>query len=351
MVRTLLQIHTREDDPLTQRRGQSLAALLLILIGITIPLTFVDLLTTRTFTGAIINTIAVLLFVVIYFINRSGRLQLAVTIVLAGLTLLPLNASLLLGEPLPQIFFGALMIVVAAAFGNPRAPLIWAALATPVPFLINMVLYGSLVPPAGPVMMPNGVSAPPLLAMELIAVAIYWMVAGTSWLAVRLLYETLSESRVATQAIQRVQQELAAQQVDLAVRNEQLTQARQKLEGLVASLAVPIMPVADGIALLPVVGTLDAVRAFDMERRALEFVFTQRMRALVIDLSGASGLDTMEIQLFVRLCSALRLLGVTPIVAGLGAQNALLLSRTDVELPRTAATVQSALSILQQGHM
>jgi hypothetical protein len=49
----------------------------------------------------------------------------------------------------------------------------------------------------------------------------------------------------------------------------------------------------------------------------------------------------------VRLCAALRLLGVMPVLAGLGAEGALLLSSSDLALPRTVATVQDALSLLQ----
>ena len=44
------------------------------------------------------------------------------------------------------------------------------------------------------------------------------------------------------------------------------------------------------------------------------------------------------------------ILGVTPVLAGLGAQGALLLSTSDLALPRTAATVQDALSMLQRNN-
>jgi hypothetical protein len=41
---------------------------------------------------------------------------------------------------------------------------------------------------------------------------------------------------------------------------------------------------------------------------------------------------------------------VTPVLAGLGAQGALALSSTDQALPRTTATVQDALSMLQRNN-
>jgi rsbT co-antagonist protein RsbR len=116
---------------------------------------------------------------------------------------------------------------------------------------------------------------------------------------------------------------------------------------LVAALAVPVVPVANGIGLLPLVGSFDTQRIAAVERQALAIVAEQRMRALVIDLSGAAGMHASDIGGLVRLCAALRLLGVMPVLAGLGPEGALLLSSSDLALPRTVATVQDALSMLQ----
>jgi anti-anti-sigma regulatory factor len=350
MLGALLDVQARNDDALALRRSRSLAMLLLILIGITIPFSIADLIISGNFGGTIVNIAAILIFAVIFLINRSGRLEIAATLFLAGLTILPVGASVLIGTPIPQIFFPCLVVVTAAAFGSPRAPLIWAAIVTLIPFVINLALYGSLAPPPGPIVLPDGASGPPILGVQLIAIVLYWMLAGISWLMSRQLYQTIDETRAAAQAAVSAQQTLAAQQADLAARNEQLTQVRQELEGLVAALAVPVVPVADGIGLLPLVGSFDSQRIAEVERKTLAVVAEQRMRALVIDLSGASGLRTSGAEALVRLCAALRLLGVTPVLAGLGAQGALMLSSADVALPRTAATVQDALSLLQRNN-
>jgi anti-anti-sigma regulatory factor len=347
MLRGLLNVRTRDDDPLTFRRGRALALLLLVLVGISIPVMIADGLLSNTLDGAIINLVAILLSLTIYFINRSGRLALAASILLTTFVILPINAGVLVGTPIPAIFFPCLTIVLAAAFGRPRAPLIWAVIATTVPLLINLLLYRSPLPPPGPVILPNGTQAPPLVLFEVLAIFLYWTIAGTSSLAARQLYLTIEESRAATQAAVMAQQELAAQQSDLAARNEQLTQARQELESLVSELTVPVVPVADGIGLLPLVGSLDARRAARVEGDALKIVAGQRMRALVIDLSGVSALRPDNVEGLVRLCATLQLLGVTPVLAGLGPQSALLLSETNIVLPRTAATVQDALALLQ----
>jgi anti-anti-sigma regulatory factor len=347
MLNSLLFVQARNDDSLSIRRSRSLAILLLILIGLSIPFTLLDPLISGNFQGLIINSVALLLFVVIYLINRSGQLALAITLLLAAFSLIPIGAAGLTRTPLPQIFFPCLIVVIAAAFGSPRAPLVWAAVASCIPFVINMMLYGSVVPPAGPIILPDGASAPPLLALEVIAIFLYWMLAGVSWLSGSQLDATIRETRAAAQIARTATESLVEQQIDLASRNEQLTQVRQELEALVAALAVPVVPVADGIGLLPLVGAFDAQRMAAVERQTLAIVSEQRMRALVIDLSGAAGMQESDIGGLVRLCAALRLLGVIPVLAGLSPEGALLLSLSDLALPRTVATVQDALSLLQ----
>jgi anti-anti-sigma regulatory factor len=346
MLTKLLAVRDQGVDTLAFRRSRSLAALLLILIAISLSLA-VALLIAKAFPGPIISGVASLLFLSVYLVNRSGRLALATTLLLVGFWLLQSIGAVVTGAPIPAILFACVTVVIAAAFGSQRAPLLWAALVTLIPFISNLALYRSLVPPADRIIMPNGVSVLPLLGLELIMIAIYWMLAGISWLASRQLYATIAEGRAATQVALTATDSLIAQQVDLAARNEQLSQVRQELEALVAALAVPVVPVADGIGLLPLVGSFDTQRLGQVERLALAIVSEQRMRALVIDLSGATGLQSSGATGLVRLCAALRLLGVTPVLAGLGAQGALALSSTDLALPRTAATVQDALSILQ----
>jgi anti-anti-sigma regulatory factor len=347
MLSWLLDIQTQDDDILVVRRGRSLALLLLVLMGFSLLLAGVTPLVSGNLAGLISSGIAIVLFLAVYLINRSGRLTLATAILLTGFCLIQINAAILNRAPLPAIFFPCLIVVIAAAFGSPRAPLIWAAIATAIPFVINLALYRSIVPPAGQIVLADGTGAPPLLAMDVIVVVIFWMLAGISWFASRQLYQTIAESRAATQAAVTAQQEIAAQQADLGSRNAELTQVRQELELLVSELTVPVVPVADQIGLLPLVGSLDAARAARVEEDALKIVAERRLQALVIDLSGVSGLRPANVEGLVRLCSTLQLLGVTPVLAGLGAQGALLLSESQAVLPPTVATVQDALALLQ----
>lgn len=260
-----------------------------------------------------------------------------------------MSFALLLRSPVPSVFFLGTTVGIAAAFGRPRTPIIWAVGLSSVPVIINLLLYQSPLPPVEPLMQPNGLPLMPLLNLEIIGIVILWMVAGAAYLTTRLLHQAIVESRAATAQVQGAQQTLIAQQDDLAEQNEELRQARERLEALVEALAVPVVPLADGIGLLPLVGPLDAARMAQIERMTLGFAAERRLRALVLDLSGTKGLDTSGAQALVRLCAALRLLGVAPMLAGLGPQGAMLLSATEIALPPTAATVQDALATLQRG--
>ena len=339
MLRTLLAVSPRNNDALTLRRGHALAILMLILIGAVGVLWLVNLLIGPSPSAAITFSVSMALLGSVYAINRSGRVLLAVRIFLAGATLLLIGSAIVSRAPTPALYFYSVLVITAAAFGRPRDPLLWAGAFTGTPFVLNQVLYGS------PLAL---TTAPGVFTTEVTALGLVWMVAGGAYLTTRLLQQAIDESLEAIARAEAAQQALAAQQADLAARNEQLTQVRQHLEALVDALAVPVVPVANGIGLLPLVGPLDAARMHDVEQRTLTMISARRLRALVIDLSGAAGLDAASAEALVRLCSALRLIGVRSMLAGLGARGALLLSSAEIALPPTAATVQDALAILER---
>lgn len=346
MLPTLFAVQPRTTDPLTLRQGYVLARLMPLMA----------LIAALQFTGTIfanrpvwtwgLGALTPAICLVTYAINRTGRVRLAVNVLLTGLALLPTIIAIVLGTPIPSIYLTTLVVVVAAAFGKPRDPLIWAALLSGTPFLVNAALYGSLLPPSHNLFVPGNVFVPPILILEITALGLLWGIAGVTYLSTRLLTEVLAESRAAEQAAAEARQALAQEQAALANQNSQLIQMRRNLEELVEALTVPVVPLANGIGLLPLVGPIDNQRMHEVERQTLNMVAASRMHALILDLSGAAALDVDGTQSLVRLCQALRLLGVTPLLAGLGARNALLLSGSALQMPRTVATVQDALALL-----
>jgi PAS domain S-box-containing protein len=197
MLQKLTVVSPRDNDPLTLRRGRVLALAMLLFLGIAGALACMALLN-RDMPAIISTTIGLAISGLVFAINRSGRVRLALSILLIGGTLTITSSALVAQQPIPTIFFLGLMVMVAA-FGSPRAPLIWAAALSCIPFILNILLYGNLLAPTVPIAMPNGLPLPSIFLQELLALALLWMLAGTAYLSSRLLNQLLSESRAATE--------------------------------------------------------------------------------------------------------------------------------------------------------
>ncbi|HYT90196.1 MAG TPA: response regulator, partial [Gemmataceae bacterium] len=178
-----------------------------------------------------------LIFATPYAINRTGRVGLAVHMMLAGNVLVILASALINRTAIPAVFFMGLLVVVAGAFGQPRTPLLWATVLTGVPFLINVLLYGALIAPTAPLTTPEGFTMQPIWRLELVALGLLWLLAGASALATWLLGGAVGDSHAAAATAIAAQQALMAHQADLAQQNTQLVQAQRRLETANAALA------------------------------------------------------------------------------------------------------------------
>ena len=335
-------------DPTLYRRSRALNILTILSSGMVGLLALIIALTLHDLRIVLFALVSCLIYGTPYLINRTGRVGLAVTMFLAGQVLVFFASALINRTPIPGLFFMGVLVVIAGAFGRPRTPLLWAAGLTVAPFLINLLLYGAPVAPMATLTTPEGFTMQSIWRLELVALGLLWILAGASSIATWLLGSAIRDSRVAADTATVAQQALMAEQAELAQRNAQLVQIQQRLETLVTALAVPVVPLTRAVGLLPLVGPLDASRMQTIEQATLATTSAQRFHALVIDLSGTTNLDATSAAALVRLCAALRLLGVTTLLAGLGAAGAILLSTSDLQLPPTVATVEAALRILDR---
>jgi PAS domain S-box-containing protein len=198
MLQRLTAVSQRENDRLTIRRGQALALVLLLFLVVTALQGALDFALRRDQRVALNTAIGLTLFVLVYVINRSGRVRLAVLLLLGGGILSVINIAASIRTPIPAIYYLGLVVVIAAAFGRPNAPLAWATTISFVPFIINVLIYGTLLAPTATIVLPDGAKLPSILVQEVIALSLFWMLAGTAYLASRLLNQLLDESRAAT---------------------------------------------------------------------------------------------------------------------------------------------------------
>ncbi|WP_040365514.1 STAS domain-containing protein [Bacillus coahuilensis] len=82
-------------------------------------------------------------------------------------------------------------------------------------------------------------------------------------------------------------------------------------------LSVPVVPVAEGVAILPIIGTIDTERARLLMEETLQSATKLHLNKLIIDLSGVVVVDTMVADQLFKVASALKLLGVEIILTGI----------------------------------
>ncbi len=198
MLQKLTFVAPRDNDALTLRRGHALAQVLLLLMVIGVALASLSL-NDHDQPAQITTAIGMTVFVLVYAINRTGRVQLAMRILLIGGTSSTVIGSIISERPIPMMFYLGLVVVIAAAFGRPLTPIIWAAALSTVPFIVNLSVYGTLTAPNELIVLSDGHWLPSIFTQELQALALLWMLAGTAYLSSRLLNQLLEESRAATE--------------------------------------------------------------------------------------------------------------------------------------------------------
>ncbi|WP_110928232.1 STAS domain-containing protein [Bacillus massiliglaciei] len=86
---------------------------------------------------------------------------------------------------------------------------------------------------------------------------------------------------------------------------------------LISELSIPVIPIIEGIGVLPIIGEIDTHRANHILENTPAKCVSLKITHLFIDLSGVSFLDTMVAHQIFHLTSALRLLGVKTTISGI----------------------------------
>lgn len=135
--------------------------------------------------------------------------------------------------------------------------------------------------------------------------------------------EVAEEERIALQ-----QQVIAAQQAALR------------------ELSTPLMPIADGLLVLPLIGAIDSRRAQDMTEVLLEGIVTRQAHTVIIDITGVSMVDTSVANALIRVAQAVQLLGSQVILTGIRPEVAQILVTLGVNLATiaTQSTLQSGVA-------
>ncbi len=117
------------------------------------------------------------------------------------------------------------------------------------------------------------------------------------------------------------------QQIETINQEKQRTAALQaevieSQKALLYELSTPIFPVADGVVVMPMIGSIDSTRAQQMTDALLRSVASQRARVAILDITGVPVVDIQVASAIVRTDSAVRLLGTRMLLTGIRAEVA-----------------------------
>ncbi|WP_417897476.1 STAS domain-containing protein [Bacillus haimaensis] len=97
-------------------------------------------------------------------------------------------------------------------------------------------------------------------------------------------------------------------------------------------LSIPIVPLFEGLAVLPLVGEIDELRASILIEETLQKSKNLSINKLIVDFSGVYNLDQTVVHTLDLLIRSLKLIGITPIITGLRPELSLQFISTGVSL-------------------
>jgi len=155
----------------------------------------------------------------------------------------------------------------------------------------------------------------------------------------------LSQERLAAANGELEQQNTAVRQAlaDL----EATMHARAELEVTVQQLSFPVIPVLEGVLVLPLIGSLDHARLSDAGQRFCETIVRERATVAILDITGVLSLDRDVARELVRIAQATTLLGCHPMLVGItpAAAEELVQLGFQSENLTTHSTLQQAVAL------
>jgi rsbT co-antagonist protein RsbR len=118
-------------------------------------------------------------------------------------------------------------------------------------------------------------------------------------------------------------------------------------QNAIRELSTPVIRVHDRILLMPLVGTVDSLRASQIMETLLVRVVEEKARYVIIDIAGVPVVDTKVADSLVKTTSAVRLLGAETILTGISPPIARTIVQLGVEITNmhTRARLQEGIEL------
>ncbi len=131
--------------------------------------------------------------------------------------------------------------------------------------------------------------------------------------------------------------------------NEREALQQQVIEAQRAALreiSTPLIPLSDEVVLMPIIGSIDTQRAGQIMEMVLEGVAHYRATTAIIDITGVMVMDTQVANALIQAAQAVRLLGASVMLTGIGPAMAQTLVSLGADLQgiETRGTLQRGIS-------
>jgi rsbT co-antagonist protein RsbR len=116
-------------------------------------------------------------------------------------------------------------------------------------------------------------------------------------------------------------------------------------------LSTPLVPIADGVVAMPLVGAIDSARAQQIMEALLEGISERQAETAILDITGVTVVDTQVASALLRAAQAAQLLGARILLTGIGAEVAQALVHLGADLSRitTLANLQEGIAYALSG--
>lgn len=137
-------------------------------------------------------------------------------------------------------------------------------------------------------------------------------------------------------------------QVESALKqslSEQQTMIRAQQE-LILELSTPLIPVHDGVVIMPIIGVVDTTRAGKILETLLDGIGRHHADTAILDITGVKAVDTHVANALVQAAKAARLLGTEVILTGITAAVAQTIVSIGIDLSSidTQSTLQQGIA-------
>lgn len=296
---------------------------------------------------------------VLYLLRSTRYAELAVYIDLTLGVLL-----LAIADPISQILVGdtwALFQLVPPIailiLRKPRTAIIMVVITAVLLLASALVLMTGLMPAV--IILPQAALIRGLAYQVLVLIMLAFVVnrisAGEqralaqSARARRLLHEELAATRLLAEEKELLNARLVQQLAELSERDQQISRQQDKearLQQTIQTLSNPVIPIFEGIILMPLVGVIQAERAEQLQRGLLQGIEHHQARIAILDVTGVAIIDREAALAILQAATAARLIGAQPMLVGIRPEVAQTLVGLGIDLQQltTQANLQAGVT-------